>query len=182
MIKETKARTIRSPNNFLLEEHICRILLFDRKCKQIGEAIIDREDIEKCKGRKWRLNKDGYVVTGLLEIYLHHVILGTQPSKAFDPNHIDGNKLNNRRSNLRICTRSQNHANRQVFINNISGFKGVSFHKKENKWRAQICKNYQRYELGEFADKYDAAKAYNNAAIHLFGQFARINIIPEDRA
>jgi len=90
--------------------------------------------------------------------------------------HKDGNGLNNRKANLRLCTNSQNQANRNgTQRNNTSGFNGVTWSKHDKKWRAKIMLNKKRVHLGGYYTAAEAANAYDKAAIKLFGEFARVN-------
>jgi hypothetical protein len=92
--------------------------------------------------------------------------------------HKDGNGLNNTRDNLRAATKSQNAANCRAHRDGSSGFKGVSFRRdRPNPWRARIFENGREKMLGYFATREGAALAYNNAAIRLHGEFARLNAI-----
>ncbi len=91
--------------------------------------------------------------------------------------HINGNKLDNRDTNLRECTAIQNCSNRGTGKNNTSGYKGVTWDKSRNKWKASIKVNYKLRNLGRFISKRDAARAYNAAALELHGLFAKLNII-----
>lgn len=91
--------------------------------------------------------------------------------------HIDGNRLNNQRHNLRLATKSQNGANRGAPSNNKSGFKGIHFDKFNNKWRAEIWCNNKRKRIGRFERIEDAVIAYNETAKELFGEFAYLNNI-----
>jgi len=89
--------------------------------------------------------------------------------------HEDQNGCNNQRHNLRPCTNSQNLANRGPTVNNTSGYKGVDWFERDQKWRARImCKGTYSH-LGYFDCKIKAAKAYNYAAKCLFGEFAKLN-------
>lgn len=103
---------------------------------------------------------------------MHREIVGTP--EGMDTDHINGDKLDNRRSNLRICTHAQNGANRGPQKNGSSGYKGVSYHCK--KWRVQICINGKTKRLGGFNSLLDAAKAYDKAARKYHGEFARTNV------
>lgn len=85
--------------------------------------------------------------------------------------HINGNRLDNRRENLRICTHAKNMVNRGVYKNNTSKFKGVSKHKGENKWRAIVAGK----QIGQFDTDIEAARAYNAKMIELHGEFAKLN-------
>jgi len=87
--------------------------------------------------------------------------------------HINQNKLNNRRNNLRVCSRSENGANRSIPKTNTSGYKGV--YRIKNKWMAQIGIKNKSIYLGCFDEKVDAAIAYDTAATKAFGAFARLN-------
>jgi len=92
--------------------------------------------------------------------------------------HIDGNTLNNCKSNLRFCTTSQNAMNCKKSISVLSSvYKGVRFKKDSSKYTAQITFNGKLVHIGYFENEVDAAKAYNKAAIENFGEFARLNII-----
>ena len=106
---------------------------------------------------------------------LHRVILNA-PDGA-DCDHVNGDGLDNRRNNLRFCTTSQNGANRGSQINNTAGFKGISWHKKNKNWNVRIMVHKKMKHLGGFSKKEDAAKAYNNAAIEYFGEFAKLNVL-----
>lgn len=89
--------------------------------------------------------------------------------------HKDGNGLNNQIENLRECTPSQNMWNRKKNKNGSSIYKGVQWWKNQNKWVARIAKNKKRFLIGYFNNEKDAAKAYNDAALRLHGDFANIN-------
>lgn len=92
-----------------------------------------------------------------------------------DIDHKDLNGSNNKFSNLREATDTQNLSNRNKTINNASGYKGVALCKRTNKWRVQIMVNKKKIHVGRFDDKYQAALAYDFAAIELHGKFARTN-------
>lgn len=104
------------------------------------------------------------------KIYIHRLITGAK--KGFDVDHINGNGLDNRLKNLRICTRSQNAMNKND-VNPKSGFKGVYWGK--NRWRVEICKDYKKYRVNGFKDLIEAAKKYDELAILLHGEFASLN-------
>ena len=106
-------------------------------------------------------------------VYLHRLILGSGPQDRVD--HINLDTLDNRRENLRPCTDFQNRGNTALSSNNTSGYKGVHWHKGTCKWRAYIKYGGRQHSLGLYFDPEDAARAYDVAAIQVFGEFARIN-------
>lgn len=146
-------------------------------------AIVDFEDYEYLNELKWHIYKNGnhlYAKCAFYEnkkqknILMHRLILEPK-GKIID--HINGNGLDNRKCNLRICERHENALNRKKNINNVSGFKGVSWFKHSQKWRAQIQYKKIVYYLGSYENPIDAAKAYNKAAIKFHGEFANLNKI-----
>lgn len=110
---------------------------------------------------------------------LHRVILtrilGRPLEKGEIVDHIDNDQpLDNRRSNIRLATHSQNISNSRMRDNNKSGYKGVTWVKSKNKWRAEIMVNYKHIHLGYFTDIKEAAKAYADASIKYHGEFGRL--------
>jgi AP2 domain-containing protein len=89
--------------------------------------------------------------------------------------HVDGNGLNNQRSNLRPATRGQNVQNSRPRLGSSSLYKGVYWNKERRRWVASIRMSGRLYSLGRFTEEIDAAKAYDAAARHYFGEYARLN-------
>jgi hypothetical protein len=141
-------------------------------------ALVDDNDYEKLCSVKWHLTARGYVAgrvknNGICRrVYLHRYLLDAQPDQFVD--HMDGDRLNNTRANLRLVTRAQNQWNRKV-QRNRSGYKGVSWHPGKGKFYARIQVNGRRYSLGYFDTAEEAAQAYDDAARRLFGEYARLN-------
>lgn len=104
-------------------------------------------------------------------ILLHRIILGASDGIGVD--HIDGDGLNNRRSNLRLADQSQNACNRRRYVTSISGLKGVSLETKGHKWRARIMVRGKSKYLGYFASKEAAHAAYRFASAAIHGEFGR---------
>jgi hypothetical protein len=145
--------------------------------------LIDDEDWEKIKNYKWYTNSKKYIFGRIDKNhklkFLHRVIMNASKKQYID--HINGNKNDNRKLNLRLCNNSQNLRNRGKQKNNTSGYKGVYWHKnktyKYKKWVAIIQINYKQIFLGNFETKEQAALVYNQAAIKYHGEFARLNQI-----
>jgi len=90
--------------------------------------------------------------------------------------HRDGNGLNNRRSNLRDVTGTQNAANQRKRVGrSLSRYKGVTWHRRDHKWKAQIKDGSRRRHIGNFINEDDAARAYDAAALAAWGEFALLN-------
>jgi len=145
-------------------------------------TLVDDEDCKKTFGYKWCVLARGYVGRTITvkdghkrTIYLHNIIM---PKKVgFEIDHINRNKLDNRKNNLRYCSRSQNIWNRGIQKSNTSGFNGVTWHKRIKKWQVRIAINNKRLHLGYFSDIKLAADTYNAYATSLHGKFASLNII-----
>lgn len=141
-------------------------------------ALVDDEDFEYISKFKWAFNSVGYAVRSEPRpskrvILMHRVISNAADKMEVD--HRNGNRLDNRRSNLRECSKSQNQQNVQLKANNTTGYKGVSTVKKTKKFRAHITVNQKQIHLGTFEKAEDAARAYNKAAKQYFREFARLN-------
>jgi hypothetical protein len=108
---------------------------------------------------------------------LHRVIMNAKPGQVVD--HINGNPLDNRRSNLRVVTQSENNKNSSKRRNALGRYKGVHFSTREKKFKAQIQSNKNKISLGTFKTEVEAARAYDEAAKKLHGEFAKLNF-PEE--
>lgn len=143
------------------------------KLKRGGVTIIDDGDFELVSQWKWTTNIYGYVVTYIKckALFMHRLLLKTP--REFDTDHINGNILDNRKQNLRLCTKAQNQHNAKVRKDSRTGFKGVRLSGK--KFYAEIRCHKKIYYLGVHETPVEAAKAYDAKAIELHGEFARTN-------
>ena len=155
------------------------------KLRNGGETIVDPEVYEWCKQFKWYRSPKGYVYRHIwldggrrTTVRLHREI--TDCPKGLLVDHINGNPLDNQRSNLRLCTPVQNSINRYVRQGQTSKYKGVNWDKLHKKWKTTIGVSGKGKFLGYFSLEDDAAKAYDAAAIAYYGEFANINF-PETR-
>lgn len=144
------------------------------------EAIIDAEDVPLVQWFNWSAlpNKRSvyafrseWVGGRKTTIRMHRVIAGPADGKEVD--HIDGNGLNNRKSNLRQATASENRRNQRLSKANSSGLKGVSWNKRESVWEAYIRVDGKKKSLGSFSNVDEAHAAYCRAAERFHGEFAR---------
>lgn len=150
-------------------------------------ALVDDEDFERLNRYHWCYHGNGYAARGYHEngkVHIektHQAIIGAAP-KGYVIDHINGNKLDNRRSNLRFVTHQQNTFNSKPKTN-VSGrlcrsrFKGVTWRGDRHKWRSCITIDRKRHYIGLYDTEEEAAIAYNNAAIILFGEYANLNDI-----
>lgn len=145
-------------------------------------AIIDDDDWGLVSQYKWHAykgptNNTYYAKTNVRRadgsrttIRMHRLLLGlTDPTIKTD--HRDGDGLNNRRANLRACTQAENLRNQGAHTDNMSGYKGVSWHKRSGMWIAQIQVNWKKRHLGLFDTQEAAYAAYCKAAAELHGGF-----------
>ncbi len=148
------------------------------KLTQCKVALVDDNDFAWLNQWKWFAAKNKHnwhAQRGRApSLLMHRLILN--PPEGYQCDHINGDGLNNQRSNLRICTNSQNQQNR-IHVRGTSCFKGVYWYKPNRKWRSLICLDGKHISLGCFDFEIAAAEAYNEAALKYFGQFARLNNI-----
>lgn len=149
-------------------------------------ALIDDCDWERLRNFRWRAKWDHrahsfYVLRDIRGVpgvrlttrCMHQDILCVERGTIVD--HVNHNTLDNRRANLRICTASQNMANRAKQSGTSSRFKGVTLHRKTGRWQAAIFRNGRGFYLGLHSTEEAAAMAYDVAALDKFGEFALTN-------
>lgn len=143
-------------------------------------AYVDDKDFERVSRHKWHAIERRYLwyASTMIEgrtVLLHRFILNAPDDKGVD--HRNGNGLENRRFNIRLCTSRQNLQNQHSTKKGTSNYKGVHLHRQTNKWIARIRVDGKLKYLGCFVFEHDAALTYNVAAKKYFGEFARLNVI-----
>lgn len=169
---DNNPRTRRDMNEIIIYDTYAELILYNKKYEEIARTKIDLEDITKVRNYKWYLNGNGYVVsntTSRTSIKLHRLIMDCPKDKVVD--HINLDKLDNRKSNLRTCTTQQNNMNKGVTKNNTSGYHGVYWDKKNFKWMALIQIKGKQIYLGRFNTKEDAIEVRKQAEIKYFGEY-----------
>lgn len=157
---------------------------------RFGYALIDAKDLERVQSHTWHRRRQRrpngkvyYYAFARREhtrcssvVTMHQLLLGL---RRLEVDHHNGNGLDNRRRNLRPATHRQNAANRTKHLNNTTGFKGVAVVRDRKwrvyRWKAHICHAYKKEHLGCYRSPKMAARAYDRAARHYFGEFACVN-------
>jgi hypothetical protein len=156
---------------------VVEVRLLNRSGATVGVALIDECDLPLITISKWSLMAVGYALGWRdgKNILMHRLIMNAQTGQEID--HANGNRLDNRRANLRFVTRSQNNANRRKPGPNR--FKGIC--KARGLWLAQTKINGRPVFIGYFKTDVEAAKAYDAKAVELFGEFAHTNFPLESK-
>jgi len=154
------------------------VTVVDAKHSDLAAFNWCAQEIKNPNGKLWVQAKRNSTVGGKRHaVFLHREILSRilgRELTIYDlPDHIDLNPLNNQECNLRLATQSQNRTNQGIAITNTSGFKGVSWHKRSQKWVAYIYHDYKYIHLGYFVDINAAHLAYCEASKLYHGTFGR---------
>lgn len=140
------------------------------------EFLFDVEDLSLVESRSWYKDKDGYLVSCYFFnghrrfVRFHRIVMNAKPGQVVD--HINKNRADNRKCNLRCCKRSENDRNRSTYSTNTSGVAGVYFDRQRGKWVASISYDRKRILIGRFASKEDAVFARLEKESELFKEFA----------
>lgn len=153
---------------------------------QAKSALVDDEDYNALMQFKWYVacNKKTFYAARHLRggtHFMHRQIMGLIPGDKRTIDHRDGNQLNNQKSNLRFCTQRQNCRNQKPRKGCSSRYKGVSWEAGCGKWRAIIKNQNKPQDVGYFKNEIDAARAYDQKAKELFGEFAWLNFPLEEK-
>ena len=154
---------------------VCKIPLTQGKF-----ALVDEEDFERITRYKWLYDR-GYArrrfqINGVQHMmHMHREVM--QAPEGYEVDHINGDKLDNRKCNLRVVTHQRNMFNMTSHKDSTSPYKGVYWNKERKKWTTQIAINGKRKHIGHFENEEDAAEAYNQAAKKYFGEYAKLNQI-----
>lgn len=145
-----------------------------RNKPQKGFAMVDDEDFDMVNSLEWHLSDTGYAVrreeNPKRTLRMHRIILDAEDGMLVD--HINGDKLDNQKGNLRLCTNTQNIMNSsKLRRNNTTGYKGVG-RSKDNKFFAKIVVDKKQIHLGFFSSPTEASEAYKRASINYHKEFS----------
>lgn len=166
-------KTIYDKNDVIKYDDYAEIILRNKKGEEVGRAIVDLKDLDMVMQYKWSLNRHGYARTRLKDgrmLSLHKFITGTDENTIVD--HINRNRLDNRKENLRIVSWNENAINKGLQSNNKSGVAGVSYYKRRKRWVAEIKYNGKKKVIGYFKNKEDAIRARLLEEKRLLGEYA----------
>lgn len=141
-----------------------------------SEFLFDIEDLPLINSRSWYVDKDGYLASSYIYAgrrcftMFHRLVMNACQGQVVD--HINRNRADNRKVNLRCCTRFENNLNRGRRSTNKSGVTGVHYDKKRHKWIANITYNKRRIFIGRYSSKDEAIKARLAKEAELFKDFA----------
>lgn len=168
-----RRRADRAPNTIIIHGEHAEVLLCDTDGREVARAVIDAADVPLIGNRRWHFSVQGYAQSNIKRaskrgmLWMHRVILGiTEDFRSIQADHIDGDRLNNRRSNLRAVTKAQNSQNRLDKRGHLP--RGVSLDKASGKYRVQVCANYRKHYGGLFGNIEEASEAARELRAKLF--------------
>ena len=177
LLKETYYRSERESNGYFkklrndYEIQEDYVILYTQKSEMI---LVDLEDFWKVKDMCWAIGADGYVTTGTGDnrVYMHRLIMNEPIGKLVDHKNGEDSRYDNRKSNLRVATPSQNQINKKKLPNKYSDVVGVSWDKKSKKWVAYIGVNGKQIKLGHFDFFDDAVNVRKQAEKKYYGEWS----------
>lgn len=161
-------RTIYDPNSIIICDSHYEIILYDKNCKEKGKALFDKDDLPKIIQYKWHLLSCGYaaVKTNGKILLMHHLIMGKKQNLEID--HINRNKLDNRKINLRFVSHFINTRNHGLPRHNTSGYVGIYFDKRRNNWYSRFIFKNKIFNLGHFKKQSEAIKVRKKAESRIY--------------
>lgn len=159
------------PNQIIVLSDYAEILLYNNKGLEVGRTLIDIEDVSRVKGFKWHFSGN-YVEAkdNGTKIMLHKFVLNAKQDKIVD--HKNGIETDNRKNNLRICIHQQNMFNSKKPTINTSGYRGVTWHKRNKKWMSSIQFNKKNIFLGYYLTKEEANEVRLKAESKYFREYS----------
>ncbi len=169
-------RTRYDPNIFTIKGDICEITLFSDEGNKCAIALVDTCNYDLVKQHKWGLDGRGMVTTHIKGkcVALHNFILDRKGSRKIQVDHKDMDRLDNRRSEIRLCSNSQNNMNVGLRSDNVSGYKGVCWYNRDKVWCARLWAGGELKLRKYFKELPNAVKAYVEAAKKYHGEFMRL--------
>jgi hypothetical protein len=167
-------------NKIIVYEDYAEIVLYNKygkeKGREKGRTKVDIDKLFIINNYKWYLNTTGYVCSTLNNktIILSRLLLSLMDNDELVADHINGDTLDNRMSNLRAVTRQQNAMNHKKHKTNTVGVSGVYWEKQQKKWRVRIVANNKRFHIGYYKNLEEAIEARLEAEKKYYGEYRRI--------
>lgn len=168
---------MRNTNQYTIDKNVTKIIINSKKYG-LKHVLVDTDNIERIKQYTWFLKPTTqenkfYVQTKINKknVYLHRFLTDCPNGLMVD--HQNGNAFDNKICNLKICTSKENQENRlnSQKNNKSSGIRGITWHKKTNKWQVKICHNYKHFHIGLYSKIQDAEQAAINARREYFTNY-----------
>ena len=165
---------MRDKNEIIIRDDYAILIILDRKNEPKAKCLISIDKIPLVKDYIWSLTSNGYTFSRTKNSQkgdlIHRLIMNPDKGEVVD--HINGNKLDNRNDNLRVCSYSQNLMNAKLKNNNTSGVTGVWYNKKNGKWYAEIFFDGNKKNIGGYLNKKDAITSRREAERVYFGEYS----------
>ncbi len=162
-------------NEIYEKDGCCYMKLYNKNNEVVAETIFDPQFLPEVEKYRWNLTHYGYAKCMKIKMGLHNIVAGMVSDDQRTVDHINGERLDNRSVNLRICSFSENAGNKVKSRSNKSGYKGIYQDRKTGKWVAAIAIGGKKISLGWHKNLADAVAAYDEAAKAHFKEFARPN-------
>jgi len=147
------------------------LIVRNKKSEEVARSKFDHEYRDAVAALKWSLSSGGYPRNIKTRSNLHQVVMGRRA--GYEVDHINGDRLDNRRINLRWATHAENGRNLKLSKRNKSGCRGVWWDQTNKAWMVKITLNYKQMHLGRFNDYDEAVRVRKEAEIHHYGEFTR---------
>ncbi len=161
----------KTPNEVIVCEDYCKFVTRDNQGSVTGEFIVDDEDVSRVISYKWQLSSQGYIQNRNENLSLHRFIMDLDDATLVI-DHKDRNRMNNRKTNLRVTLETHNNKNRSLGVNNKTGYIGVVYIAKQGKYRPQIDVDGERKYLGTYSSLEDALYNRLLAEKEYYGTFS----------
>lgn len=173
---DSNPRTQNDPNDYIINGDVAIFNVYNVKQEKVAEFSVDKEDAKRIQTFKWRIDVNNRIVTGNCTKKqprrdISYVVLDMKPVDGLVIDHIDGNPLNNQKSNLRVTTQSNNVCNKTHMSNSSIPYIGVAYDKSRKRWAVEISKNHKRYRLKRWKTIEEACYARLVAAEKVFGEY-----------
>ena len=167
-------KKICNPNNVIYYDDYAELILTDRSGNEVGRTKIDIEDVKLFADKRVCKDSKDYAICRWegKQRKVHRIVMGVVDNISIEVDHINGDSLDNRKCNLRVCTHDKNLKNQKLHSNNTSGYSGVNWDKNKRRWVAEIIVDGKRIRK-RFKSKNEAIAKRKEWEKLYFGEYAR---------